>query len=385
MPHGERRATTVNPFVGTQASTGEAGIGRCEEGGVPAADNSLGTGLPQRTREPSASPVVAQGVANAAVDVAGNAEEFQRGDWDYRHYGVYDRVTDQGWAKLEQLSERPTARELLTLPINALQALIKRAGMSHGAYDTKKTLSAQLVEWLVTHPDLVLALPLDRLRRGRRSRASSPVLARPTDGAPIAPGSPARAGRSTARQDPGPRNPRTANGAATEQPAANANAAEEVDAHDETMTDAGERDTGERSGSQGRANSRARGNRRENNARPLRAHRAASALRQTAGVALETLDAVAELMERVRLGAALSTVELRALEPKIAAGRAALRGVVAGFAAADLAAELTPAPESVRRPTLFTGRNDGALVSLWAWTVMDTALDGDRQVEMFLG
>ena len=163
MPHGERRATTVNPFVGTQASTGDAGIGRCEEGGVPAADNSLGTGLPQRTREPSASPVVAQGVANAAVDVAGNAEEFQRGDWDYRHYGVYDRVTDQGWAKLEQLSERPTARELLTLPINALQALIKRAGMSHGAYDTKKTLSAQLVEWLVTHPDLVLALPLDRL------------------------------------------------------------------------------------------------------------------------------------------------------------------------------------------------------------------------------
>ena len=83
MPHGERRATTVNPFVGTQASTGDAGIGRCEEGGVPAADNSLGTGLPQRTREPSASPVVAQGVANAAVDVAGNAEEFQRGDWDY--------------------------------------------------------------------------------------------------------------------------------------------------------------------------------------------------------------------------------------------------------------------------------------------------------------
>ena len=54
---------------------------------------------------------------------------------------------------------------------------------------------------------------------------------------------------------------------------------EEVDAHDETMTDAGERDMGDHSGSQGHTNSRARCDQQENNARPLGVHQVASALR----------------------------------------------------------------------------------------------------------
>ena len=107
---------------------------------------------------------------------------------------------------------------------------------------------------------------------------------------------------------------------------------------------------GERSGSQGHANSRARCDRRENNVRLLDAHWAASALRQTTGVALKMLDAVVELMEHVQLGTALSTEELRALASKIATSRAALRDVAAGFAAANLAVELTPAPQTIRRP-----------------------------------
>ena len=90
MPHGESRVMIVNPFVGTQASIGDASIGRCEEGSVLAVDNSLGTRLPQWTRVPSASPIVMQGVTNAVVDVSRSAEEFQCGDWDYRHYGIYD-------------------------------------------------------------------------------------------------------------------------------------------------------------------------------------------------------------------------------------------------------------------------------------------------------
>ena len=46
MPHGESRVTIVNPFAGTQASTSDANIGQCEEGSVPAVDNSLGARLP---------------------------------------------------------------------------------------------------------------------------------------------------------------------------------------------------------------------------------------------------------------------------------------------------------------------------------------------------
>ena len=91
---------------------------------------------------------------------------------------AYDRVTEQGWAKLELLSKRPSARELVKLPITALQALVKRVGMSHGAYANKKALSKQLVEWQKNHPGQALALPLGRVRRGRRQQERSRSPAR---------------------------------------------------------------------------------------------------------------------------------------------------------------------------------------------------------------
>ena len=147
-------------------------------------------------------PSLHGGGAREAPD--GSAKEFRSGDWDYRHHGAYDRVTEQGWAKLAKLSERPSARELVKLPITALQALVKRAGMSHGAYANKKALSEQLVEWQTNHPGQALALPLGRARRGRSRRARSQSPARPSEGDAPAPGAQERGGLPNAQQDQGP-------------------------------------------------------------------------------------------------------------------------------------------------------------------------------------
>lgn len=155
-------------------------------------------------------------------------EEFQRGDWDYRHYSIYDRATEQGWTKLAKLSERLAARELLKLPIYALQALVKRVGMSQGAYASKKSLSEQLVERQQNHLGRALALPLGRLWMGRSRQVRSQSRAHMPEGDVLAPGAQVRAGMPNARQDPGPNNPQMENGGMIGQQAMTGAAEEEA-------------------------------------------------------------------------------------------------------------------------------------------------------------
>ena len=100
------------------------------------------------------------------------------------------------------------------------------------------------------------------------------------------------------------------------------------------------------------------GNRREQARRPTgRAERAdgvrqsADALRESSRSILATLDAVAQLFERARRGEECPEEEGERIAAMVEDSRKTLTGVVAGFAAADLLAALTPAPETEQRPS----------------------------------
>ena len=116
------------------------------------------------------------------------------------------------------------------------------------------------------------------------------------------------------------------------------------------MTDADERAKRDCTGSKDGARPHAHRAHRERPARPLDAHRAASALRESTRALLATLDAVAELFERARHGEECSEVDGGRVAEMVEQSRATLQGIVAGFAAADLHATLAQATETARRP-----------------------------------
>ena len=68
--------------------------------------------------------------------------------------------------------------------------------------------------------------------------------------------------------------------------------------------------------------------------------RAAKALCKVANDALAVLETFAGLLDRAGRGETIAATELAALRPTVEASKTAMKGVVAGFAAKDLCAEL---------------------------------------------
>ena len=79
-------------------------------------------------------------------------------------------------------------------------------------------------------------------------------------------------------------------------------------------------------------------------------HQAAATLRESSRALLATMDAVAELFELGRKGHDCSAEDGDRVAAMVEESRATLRGIVAGFAAADLQAAVTQATESARKP-----------------------------------
>ena len=79
-------------------------------------------------------------------------------------------------------------------------------------------------------------------------------------------------------------------------------------------------------------------------------HQAAAALRESSRALLATMDAVAELFELGRRGKDCSAEDGARVAAMVEESRATLRGIAAGFAAADLLAAVTQATESARQP-----------------------------------
>ena len=268
--------------------------------------------------------------------------------------GAYARLTNRCWAKLVRLSERPEKQELLDLQEKSLHALIKAVGCTYGGDWRKPELAAVLLAWMKEHPGQALPLPLGRLRdrRRRQSGAATDQLAQET-----APDGTLHRERDAAWWNAscsaggGPAATSNAGGAARQ-------ATEEV-----LMTDAEGSHRQAHAGSSGPIDD---GNCREKARRPTgRAERAdgvrqsADALRESSRSILATLDAVAQLFERARRGEECPEEEGKRIAAMVEDSRKTLTGVVAGFAAADLLAALTPAPETEQRPSA-TNRAGGA-------------------------
>ena len=117
------------------------------------------------------------------------------------------------------------------------------------------------------------------------------------------------------------------------------------------MTDADERAQRDRTGSRDGARPHAHRVHRERPARPLDAHQAASLLRESSRALLATLDAVAELFELARRGEKCSEKDGSRVAAMVDQSRETLRGIAAGFAAADLQAAVAQAFVQARQPT----------------------------------
>ena len=304
------------------------------------AEAPLMTGFPPPSRGRSASPRSAQGARNAPpaqLDAEGTDEAI---------CGAYARLTNQCWAKLVRLSERPAERELLDLQEKSLHALIKAVGRTYGGDWRKPELAAVLLAWMKEHPGQALPLPLGRLR-DRSRRQSGAATDQPAEA--TAPEGTLNREHDAARRDAS----RSAGGG----PAATSNAggAAQQATEEVPMTDAEGSHRQAPAGSSGPNDDRTH---REKARRPAgRAARAdgvqqsAEALRESSRSILATLEAVAELFERARRGEECTEEEGETVAAMVEESRKTLTGVVAGFAAANLLAALTPAPETERRPS----------------------------------
>ena len=300
------------------------------------------TELPPPPRSRSVSPRADGGAPNA--NAAHQEHPAESEDDTLQMCGAYARLTPQCWAKLVRLSERPDERELLDLQAKSLQALVKAVGGTYGNDWRKPRLALRLLQWMEQHPDQALPLPLGRLRenRQRHQHHASDQQTRPN-----AAEDPRQQGRSAAQQNASrgdgresaaPHN--TADGPRQEQP-------------DAPMTDARGSNGTTHAGSSAHADG---GDRREQSHQRTGAapevQQAAEALRASSKAILATMDAVAELFERARRGEECTEVEGEQVAAMVEESRATLRGVVAGFAAADLLAALNQAPETERRPPM---------------------------------
>ena len=256
--------------------------------------------------------------------------------------GAYARLTNKCWARLVRLSERPSERELLALQEKSLQALLKTVGRTYGGDWRKPEFTQALMQWMEEHPDQPLPLPLGRLREPRR-RHSRPDSDQP----PWKP--------SDAHQVRGA-------GAATR------GNAQHAAAHGEGARTDGDGD--HRQGQDDAPMTDAPGNGPTVNVRALAPfpeqgdreppsrsfgharspHQAAATLRESSRTFMATLDAVAELFALARRGEECPEEEGERVATMVENSHALLRGITAGFAAADLQAAVAQATETARRP-----------------------------------
>ena len=309
--------------------------------GDPAAvadQSTTGARSPLRSR--SASPRIAWG---APTDTSAPTAPNEAPAMDAEPLcGAYARLTNQCWANLVRLSERPDKRELVALQEKSLHALIKAAGGTYGNDWRKPRLAQSLLDWLEQHPGQPLPLPLGRCR-DQRSRTSRQV----PDPPPRMPDAANRehggrgAKRRTAHNDVG--------GGATARNDAGGSPRQGPD--DVPMTDAA---GGSPKTNAGASSPSAQRDRRAPIPPPtgrLRdAHRAAEVLRASSRELLATMDAVAELFERAHRGEDCSKEDGATVAAMVDKSREILRGIATGFAAADLIGSLKQATEDVRRP-----------------------------------
>ena len=280
----------------------------------------------------------------------------------------FPRVTVKGWTRLGKISGRPSMRKLVRLRDEDLKALVRfnRIGTKSGW--KKKDYLQCLRDWFAAHPDGQLEVPrlpksslhshssdaskdtdtqgkTDNQTRGR-SPASSP---------PKSNGAPPQSGRNqpNAGQETGENAQRDRNG----QP------------KNRGTTPGNLPDTrpGQWSIPQGAArdrddlhpNSSGQRSRQTANAAALATQRAANALREVADGALALMDTLAGLVERAMRGETIKNSELAALRPAVNASRSAMQGMVAGFAANDLGAELQNARNSASTKSQRTEHGNG--------------------------
>ena len=258
--------------------------------------------------------------------------------------GAYARLTKKCWARLVRLRDRPTERELMDLQEHSLHALIKAVGKTYGSAWRKKELAQPLLKWLEEHPGQALPLPPggERIRQRRQPRPDSDQRSRMH--ADEHGGSGGGGGRD---------GPRSSNLHAMGDGAAawtNAGAGQRQAQDDAPMTDA--------PGNQPTANADASAPSTEQTGgtpplqhfgRARSPHQAAAALRDSVRTLQATMDAVAELFERARRNEDCSEEDGARIEAMVETSRATLRGIAAGFAAADLHAAVAQANASARR------------------------------------
>ena len=328
----------VNPLAGNDAGGSDE---RGAADGPTTFGNPANSGARSLPRSRSASPRVGQGDLSGnpeppAHSVAPPAESDER-------CGAYERLTKKCWARLVRLSDRPTERELIDLQEKSLHALIKAVGKTYGSKWRKQELARPLLKWLEEHPGQALPLPPggERIRQRRQARPDSDQQPR----------MPADAHGGSGGSD-GPRRSNlhaTGDGAAAR---TDAGAGQRQAQDDAPMTDA--------PGNHPTANADASAPSTEQTGgappptpfgRARSPHQAAAALRDSLRTLQATMDAVAELFERARRDEDCSEEDGARVAEMVEYSRATLRGIAAGFAAADLQAAVAQANASARRPT----------------------------------
>ena len=329
---GRENSPSGNAAAGSNARG--AADGPTNEGPPPT------SGAPSPRRSRSVSPRVGRGAPSGPPELSAHPEAPTEDGDDM--CGAYARLTKKCWAKLVRLSERPTERELVDLQEKSLHALLKAVGRTYGNDWRKPELAKLLLKWMEEHPGQPLPLPLGRLRdrQRRHSRPDSDQPPQMPDDAHRGRGGSAAPRRS----DP----PANGDGADARMDAGGGHRQDQDDA---PMTDA----TG--SGPTANAKASASFPEQEDHDPPLRPsgrarspHQAAAALRESSRALMATLDAVAELFEIARRGEDCSAEDGDRVAAMVENSRAMLRGITAGFAAADLQAAVAQATSTVRRP-----------------------------------
>ena len=218
-------------------------------------------------------------------------------------------------------------------------------GKTYGSKWRKKELAQPLLKWLEEHPGQALPLPPggERIRQRRQPRPDSDQRPRMHDDA--------HGGSGGSGGSDGPRRSNLhgmGEGAAARM---DAGAGQRQAQDDAPMTDA--------PGNHPTANADASAPPPEQTGgtpplphfgRARSPHQAAAALRDSVRTLQATMDAVAELFERARRNEDCSDADGARIAEMVANSRATLRGIAAGFAAADLQAAVAQANASARRP-----------------------------------
>ena len=216
-------------------------------------------------------------------------------------------------------------------------------GKTYGSKWRKKELAQPLLKWLEEHPGQALPLPPggERIRQRRQSRPDSDP--------------PPRMHATAHGGIGGSDGPRRSNPHAADDGAAarmNAGTGQQPAQDDAPMTDT--------PGNQPTANADASAPSTEQagGAPPLKhfgrarsPHQAAATLWDSLRTLQATMDAVAELFERARRDEDCSDADGARVAAMVENSRAMLRGIAAGFAAADLQAAMAQANASARQPT----------------------------------